>query len=66
MILTKFQDKPLSGLLMGMVIMKLLRGEFNIPRSISRPLKAVKIGFLIIKILEKNSTEGEFLGERSR
>src|SRR5690348_8608 len=61
MVLTKFQDKPLLGLLLGMTLVKLLRGEFKIPRVKRRAIKAVKINFLILKNFGKDSPDSEFM-----
>jgi hypothetical protein len=48
-VLTKFNDKPLRGLLVGIMIVKILRGESSVPRKIRRHVDAVKIDFLILK-----------------
>ena len=61
MVLKKFQDKPLSGLLAGIVMIKLLRGECKISRSVRRSINAVKIDFLILRNFGKNFVDGGFM-----
>lgn len=54
MVLTKFQDKSLRGLLVGVTMIKLLRGECNISRDKRRAIDGVQIDFLILKKLGKD------------
>lgn len=48
MTLTIFQDKALSGLLVGMTIVRLLKGELTIPRPVRRKIKGIRIDFLFL------------------
>ncbi len=57
MTLTIFQDKPLSGFLVGITMMKILRKEISIPRRIRRKINAVKLGFLIFKSFGKDFSD---------
>jgi len=60
MVLDRFQDKHLSGLFIGIVLVK-LRGECNIERSVRRSINAVKIGFLILKKFRNSFEDGGFM-----
>jgi hypothetical protein len=61
MVLTKFQDKSLRGLLVGVILIKLLKGECNISRPVRRSINAVKIDFLILKNLGKSLSTVDFM-----
>ncbi len=61
MVLERFHDKHLSGLLIGIVLVKLLRGECNIKRSVRRSINAVKIDFLILKNFGDTFANGGFM-----
>lgn len=61
MVLTKFQDKSLRGLLVGVTLVKLLKGECNISRPVRRSINAVKIDFLILKNFGKDSSTVDFM-----
>ena len=61
MVSRKFQDKALHGLLVGISIIKLLRGEFNISRSARRTINAVQLDFLILRNFGKGDSGINFM-----